>query len=219
MHILLVAATTFEIQRVIDFLQQSENTIGGHSVEVMITGVGMMHTTYRLTSRLRQHRPDLMLQAGIGGSFYPSLSPGQVVLVDQEIVGDLGVEEDRVFKDIAEMGFLADNEPPYTNKWLVNAQAAQWGHPGLPVVKGLTINEISTRPERITLLQQKYAASVESMEGAAFHYVALQERISFLQVRAISNFVGERDKSKWRIKEAVAALNDALITILTGHSF
>ncbi len=219
MHIVLVAATIFEIQPVIDFLQQSENVVAGHSVGVVITGVGLLHTSYQLTKHLRQNRPDLMLQAGIGGSFSPSLLPGQVVLIDQDIVGDLGVEEEGVFKDITDMGFLGANELPYADKWLVNDQATRWGHPGLPMVKGLTINEITTRPERIALLQQKYAASVESMEGAAFHYVALQEGISFLQVRAISNFVGERDKSKWRIKEAVAALNDALITILAGNSF
>jgi futalosine hydrolase len=219
MHIVLIAATTFEIQPVIDFLQQPEGSIQGHSVEVVITGVGLLHTSYRLTSCLRQHRPDLMLQAGIGGSFSSSLSPGQVVLVGQEIVGDLGVEEDRVFKDVTDMGFLPANEFPYANKWLVNAQVAQWAHPGLPVVKGITVNEITTRPERIALLQQKYAASVESMEGAAFHYVALQEGIPFLQLRAISNFVGERDKAKWRIKEAITGLNDELMKILAGISF
>jgi futalosine hydrolase len=31
------------------------------------------------------------------------------------------------------------------------------------------------------------------MEGAALHFVCLQEDISFIQLRAISNFVGERD--------------------------
>lgn len=214
MHIVLTAATTFEIQPVIDLLQQSENSIGGHSVGVVITGVGLLHTSYRLTTHLQQNRPDFLLQAGIGGSFSPSLSPGQVVVVEREIVGDLGVEEGGVFKDITDMGFLGMNEPPYADKWLVNDQAAQWEGFGLPVVKGVSVNEITTRPERIALLQQKYAASVESMEGAAFHYVALQEGISFLQLRAISNFVGERDKSKWMIKDAISALNVQLINIL-----
>ncbi|MBO9561332.1 MAG: futalosine hydrolase [Niastella sp.] len=218
MHILLAAATTFEIQPVIDFLRESENSVGGHSVGVVITGVGLLHTSYGLACSLREIRPDLLLQAGIGGSFSPSLLPGQVVLVGEEIVGDLGVEEDRVFKDVTDMGFLEVNEPPYTNKWLVNDQVTRWEHTGLPVVKGLSINEITTRAERIALLQQKYAASVESMEGAAFHYVALQEGIPFLQLRAISNFVGERDKAKWRIKEAITGLNDELIKVLKGIS-
>ena len=45
------------------------------------------------------------------------------------------------------------------------------------------------------------------MEGAAFHYVCLQQKIKFLQLRSISNRVGERDKTKWAMKEAIANLN------------
>ena len=45
------------------------------------------------------------------------------------------------------------------------------------------------------------------MEGAAFHFVCLQQKIPFIQIRSISNSVGERDKSKWVIKEAVSNLN------------
>jgi futalosine hydrolase len=49
------------------------------------------------------------------------------------------------------------------------------------------------------------------MEGACLHYVGRTANIPFLQIRAISNYVGERDKSKWQIKEAIAALNQALL--------
>lgn len=213
MHILLTAATAFEIQPVIDFLQQHGNVVQGHTTAVLITGVGMMHTTYQLTSHLQQKRPALMLQAGIGGSFSPSLTPGKVVLVEREITGDLGVEEDQVFKDMVDMGFLGADQPPYTNKWLINPDTHRWKATGLPFVSATTINEITTKAERIAQLQQKYAVAVESMEGAAFHYVALQEQIPFLQVRAISNYVGERDKTKWKIKEAITALNEQLINI------
>lgn len=214
MHILLVASTTFEIQPVIDFLQQQERPLQGHTAAVLVTGVGMLHTAYRLCQSLQQQRPGLLLQAGIGGSFLPELSPGKVVLVERELAGDLGVEENGIFKDITDMGFLPANEPPYSNKWLVNAQAGRWAHLQLPLVKGLSVNEITTRPERMAQLQQMYGVAVESMEGAAFHYVALQEGIPFLQLRAVSNYVGERDKSKWKIQEAIASLNVQLLNIL-----
>lgn len=214
MHILLIAATTFEIQPVIDFLDEQGNTVQGHTLEVFITGVGMLYTTYQLTSHLQQKHPGLMIQAGIGGSFATRYPPGSVVLVEREIIGDLGVEENQSFTDLFDMGFLTANHIPHTNKWLVNPSTDQWEKYGLPFVKGNTINEITTRPERIIQLQQKYDVTVESMEGAAFHYVALQEGIPFLQVRAISNYVGERDKTKWKIKEAITALNDQLINIL-----
>ena len=52
------------------------------------------------------------------------------------------------------------------------------------------------------------------MEGAALHYVCLSEKIPFLQLRSVSNYVGERDKNKWAVREAIANLNIELQKIL-----
>ena len=85
----------------------------------------------------------------------------------------------------------------------------------LPQVKAVTINEITTRATRIQQLEQKYQPVVESMEGAAFHYIALIEKIPYIQLRAVSNMVGERDKLKWKMKEAIQVLNEQLIKIVS----
>ncbi|MBK7884081.1 MAG: hypothetical protein IPJ81_10000 [Chitinophagaceae bacterium] len=52
------------------------------------------------------------------------------------------------------------------------------------------------------------------MEGAALQYVCLQEKIPFIQIRGISNYVGERDKLKWKMKEAIFNLNIELKNIV-----
>jgi futalosine hydrolase len=52
------------------------------------------------------------------------------------------------------------------------------------------------------------------MEGAAFHYVCLLEKIPFLQLRSISNLIGERDKTKWKMEKAIQNLNENLISLL-----
>ena len=49
------------------------------------------------------------------------------------------------------------------------------------------------------------------MEGAAFQYVARQANIPFLQIRAVSNYIGERNKYNWKIKESIANLNQVII--------
>jgi futalosine hydrolase len=49
------------------------------------------------------------------------------------------------------------------------------------------------------------------MEGAALHYVCREANIPFIQVRAISNYVGERNKEHWKIKEAIDSLNEHLL--------
>ena len=64
------------------------------------------------------------------------------------------------------------------------------------------------------MTKEKFSADIETMEGAAFHYVCLHQQINFLQLRSISNIVGERDKTKWKTKEAINNLNDELFKII-----
>ena len=52
------------------------------------------------------------------------------------------------------------------------------------------------------------------MEGGALHYVCLQEKIAFLQLRSVSNDIGVRDKTKWDIRSAIRRLNEELIQLL-----
>ena len=56
--------------------------------------------------------------------------------------------------------------------------------------------------------------AVESMEGAAIVHVALLEDKPVGEIRAISNEVGERDRSKWRIRDAARAAQEALLSWL-----
>ncbi|HUP10890.1 MAG TPA: futalosine hydrolase [Niastella sp.] len=214
MDILLVAATNFEIQPTINFLAKHDHFIGNNRFHVLIAGIGSMSTAYWLTKSIGNKRPHMLIQAGIGGSFSADCPPGSIVLVKEEVTGDLGVEENNQFKDVFDMGLPQITEP-YTGKGLVNNNSKLLQQQNLPLVRSVTISEISTRKERIQQLQQKYQPVVESMEGAAFHYVAITEAIPFLQLRAISNFIGERDKSKWKMKEAIGVLNEKLQEMFT----
>ena len=75
------------------------------------------------------------------------------------------------------------------------------------MARGITVNKITDDKIQIKRFLEKFGADIESMEGAAFHYVCLQEKINFLQLRSISNIAGERDKTKWKMKEAISNLN------------
>lgn len=213
MYILLVAATKMEIQATLQFLNEQNYECNDHEIDVLISGVGAISTTYLLTYNINNMRPDYLIQAGICGSFTTDHAPGDVVFVSEETTGDLGVEENNDFKDVFDMNLQETATGPYTGKWLVNPFCDDWNEYDLPFVKGVTINEITTQPQRIEQLKKKYFADIETMEGAAFHYTALMERIPFMQVRAVSNYVGERDKSKWKMKEAIEELNWQLVEI------
>lgn len=210
MQLLVCASTEFEIKPVMDFIAQEKV----QNIDVLITGVGMMAATYALTKAVLMKRPDFIFQAGVAGSLDGKLPLTKIVLVESEHVGDMGVEENGSFKTLFDLNLLDRNTFPWKNRKLSNNLEAL-KLIGLTIVDGVTVNEISTSEQRIAYYKNELHASVESMEGAALHYVALQEKIPFLQMRSLSNFVGERDKSKWMMSTAIANLNIELKRVLT----
>jgi len=217
MKILLTAATTFEIEPTLQLLEKEGFVQQGNEITVLITGIGPIQATYLLTQAIMQERPGLVLQAGIAGSFdYTALPGGQTVLVKYDAFGDSGMEEKGVFTTVFDAGFAGKNHFPFTEGWLVN-QHPLLNNAALPVVKSVTINKVSDSAVQKKQLTDTFSPQTETMEGAALHYVCLQQHIPFLQIRSISNEVGERDKSKWQIKTAVENLNIELQKLLLNN--
>lgn len=214
MYILLVAATENEIRTTSDWLSSVKGSVNGHEVEILITGIGSTATSYALTRQLLWRSPEMVIQAGIGGSFSNEYPPGTVAFINEEVFADLGAFQDDGFTDIFDLGLAGADDHPYTNRMLINPQLESWIKYGLPFVRGATINCISSSAEQVTEIKNKYSPVIESMEGAALHYACLMEHIPFIQLRAVSNFVGERDKNQWKMMEAITVLNEKLRRIL-----
>lgn len=212
MRVLLVAATEAEIAPTLEALRtRPESAESPFSIGVCITGVGMMAAAYELGKALATGDWDYVLGAGIAGSFSKSLSLGDCVIVESEQIADFGAEDGEDFLDIFSLGLVKANDLPYTHRMLVNPLAqAPFYIAGLPRVAGLTVNAVSGCEASIARRIARYGATVESMEGAALHYVCLREQIPFLQVRSISNYITRRDRSAWRLADAVASLNAQL---------
>ena len=212
--------------------------IAGHATEVLITGIGPVATTWSLMRQIGRQRPDLIIQAGIAGCFTrralqpnagsepgpahaPGNSPdrpdyqlGEVLAVKEDSLADLGVWEDQRFKTLFDLQLAGKDTPPFSDGLLTNPYKKLLALSGLEQVSAITVSEITTDRVRIGWYQQNIFPIVESMEGAALHYVCLQEDIAFLQLRAVSNDIGERDKTKWDIRTALRQLNDRLIGLL-----
>ncbi|MFZ1529938.1 MAG: futalosine hydrolase [Ferruginibacter sp.] len=198
MNTLVAAATELEIASF-----RARNP----AVPVFIHGVGAAHAVFALTQKLAEGKYSRVIQAGIAGSFLPELELGEVVAVKQDRFADLGVLEQGKLSTVFEMGLAKADDAPYKKGWLKNEGG--WID-GLSCKKlnGVTVNLLNADAGYATMLRDKYDAAVESMEGAALHYVCLQMNIPFLQLRAISNYVGERDKTKWKMEEAVRRLGE-----------
>ncbi len=175
------------------------------------SGIGMLAASFALTKLAIEDKPDLIIQVGIAGTFDTTQPLGTVVVINEETIGDLGVEEDGKWKDLFDLKLEKSSYHPFEKRKLPNQWLTKYNLLGLHEVSGITVNEISTNQERIQKLMKKYNPTIESMEGAALHYVARETNIPFIQIRAISNYIGERDKSNWQMKLAIDNLNQTLI--------
>jgi futalosine hydrolase len=61
-------------------------------------------------------------------------------------------------------------------------------------------------------IERRTRGAVESMEGAAVAHVALLHGVPVGEVRGISNVVTNRDTRAWRVKEAAAAAQEAVLS-------
>ena len=75
-------------------------------------------------------------------------------------------------------------------------------------VKGITVNTIHGNDISISKVIELYDPTIESMEGASFFAACDNNINNYLQIRAISNYVEKRDKSKWQMPLAIKNLNE-----------
>jgi len=182
-------------------------------VRVVVTGVGAVNAAYALTREIERERPEAIVVCGIGGADPASgLKIGDVVCAESECYGDLGASSPEGFMDMRTLGFpVIAGEPPIYNTLPMQVFPAERRVPfvtrntcsGADVITGIP------------------GAAVESMEGAAVAHVAALAGIPAGEIRGISNMVGPRDKSTWRVKEAAAAAQEALLKWITsnGHPY
>ena len=120
------------------------------------SGIGMLAASYALTKLALEDKPDLIIQVGIAGSFDQSIPLGSVVVINEETIGDLGVEEEGKWKDLFDLKLEKSSYHPFEKRKLPNQWLGKYNLTGLKEVGGITVNEISTHPERIQKLIKKF---------------------------------------------------------------
>ena len=220
MRVLIVFATPFEIAPLQQFLEvngvREDNNFYEYEnleIKILITGVGMPLTAYVMGKFLAFHQIDLAINAGVAGAFSRDLEIGEVVNVVAERFGDLGAEEaDGSFIDIHEMDLIPPNKAPFLHGQLNLPLSTEIAF--LPKVKGLTVNKVHGSTKSIAAIKKKYKVDVESMEGAAFFMACLMDKVPFLEIRAISNYIEPRNKDAWDLPLAITNLNETLLQII-----
>lgn len=213
MNILLIAATPAEIRPFLDAYKKGE--LRAVDTDVLITGIGLTSAAYRLTKQLTVKRPGIVIQAGVGGCFDKNIPLGTVLSIKQEAIADQSVTELKKLKTLFDLKLVPQNQYPFSGGWLVNKSTVM-KRVKLKKVKAVSVNEITTSKQKVQFYQQAFNPVVESMEGAALHFVCLMENIPFVQLRSVSNYIAERNKKKWNMQESVINLNKELIKLITS---
>lgn len=211
MKVVITSATAKEMLPIKEAINLKYHDTAEFAVSFHVSGVGILSSCFSISRLIYERKPDLIIQAGIAGTFNEKVTLSKVVVVKEEVLGDTGVEENGTFKDLFDINLQSKYLFPFSNKRLINPEIEKLNYLKLDEVTGITINEITTRLPRINQLKTKYNAEIESMEGASLHYCCLQSSTSFIQIRAISNYISERDKSKWEFKNTFKNLSNTVL--------
>jgi len=207
-QILIVTAVEAEREAVLRGLESDERFV------VIAGGVGpaiaAASTATALAAAAGSYR--LVISAGIGGGFDGQADIGDIVVSTGITAADLGAEtpDGERFLSVDELGFgsarVAVDEP------LANRLTDALLTSGMRAVAGqaLTVSTVTGTAEQAARLAARVpGAASEGMEGYGVAAAAQLAGVPVLELRAISNRVGPRDKSAWRIGEALGSLAQA----------
>jgi nucleoside phosphorylase len=137
-------------------------------IPVHICGVGMAECATTTARVIATERPDLVILAGIAGTYTAALSIGETVAVGSEVVADMGRRSGGEFTPLFQKTYTASVVPA-----------------GYRAVPSNTVNCAGA------LVEQPAGAEIENMEGAAFFAVCAEFCVGAMEIRTVSNRVGE----------------------------
>lgn len=203
-RILIMTAVAVEQEAVLRGLQ------GDSRFDVLLAGVGPASAAARTAAALTTADYGLVVSAGIGGGFMGQAAVGTLAVANRIVAADLGAETAEGFSSLEELGFGSASIEADAEMARRVAEAMEAS--GLQVRTGpvLTLSTVTGSAATAAKLAVRVPGAVaEAMEGFGVATAAAQRGIAVLEIRAISNPVGPRDRAAWRIGEALAALEAA----------
>jgi futalosine hydrolase len=204
MRILIVTAVQAESDAVLRGLQ------GVGQCDVAAVGVGPAAAAAGTALKLAGGGYELVVSAGIGGGFPERAEVGSLVVASEVIAADLGAETPDGFLTVDELGFGSARVE--VDAGLAARLTEALREAGLSAQLGpvLTVSTATgTAQSAAVLAARNPGAAAEGMEGYGVAEAARCCGLPVLEIRAVSNPVGPRDRAAWRIKEALDALTAA----------
>lgn len=233
MAILFVAATLLELEAALGWIGQPLPAREGLTARLdppaipggmlaTATGIGPVNAAFGLGMALARHQVLGVLNLGLAGGFDPERLPlGSLAAAASETWPEFGLHGETGL-DPAGLKLAqahAPTGPIFGRIELEPANAASAMGLQLPsswpTAHGLTVAGVSGCATRAREMRARHAADMESMEGFALALGCLRTGLPFLEIRSISNVVGQRPPHGWDMPLALQALESAARTILT----
>jgi futalosine hydrolase len=208
-RVLYITSTPTEaeaLKRVTDYDTSSDRYYKGNlGIDLVYSGVGSVPTAWSVMKYIQLYgKPSIAINAGIAGSYRQEYGIGMVVMPVSDCFADAGVEDGELFRTLSEAGLAGADDKPFRNGLLhATEHITEMASGILSPVKAITVNSATGSETTKRRTVEKFDPDIETMEGAAFFYVCAIEEIPFIAVRAISNMVEKRDRSKWNIPLAI----------------
>jgi futalosine hydrolase len=175
--------------------------------EVFECGVGPVESAARIARKLALGDYAAVVNAGIAGAFPGRARVGEARIVGEEIMADFGLEGGGEFT-LPDGATIAERARADAGLLELCASLA------IPIGRGLTVSAVTTTRATGERFARTYAPDVESMEGFSILRAAELAGVPAIEVRGISNYVGDRAESAWDFRAGARATVAALETIL-----
>ena len=196
-------------------------TLSGHDILMLNTGIGKVNAAHSATCLIENYPVKGIINIGVGGA-YPEggLKIGCIAIASKEIYGDEGVITSKGWESLKKIGIplVSHGKKKYFNEFLLEKKLLKKGKDRIPpnptLKKGgrgdfqiksgpfITVSATTGTRKRAIELEKRFNAICENMEGAAIAQICTIYKIPMLEIRGISNIVGERDKRKWNLDVA-----------------
>jgi futalosine hydrolase len=182
---------------------------------VLPVGVGPVEAGLATARALAAKSYDAVINAGIAGGFRDRCSVGDAVVVTREDYVDLGLENGATFPlpGGLELVRTVEASPVLLRPFLDGL---------IPVIvgRGVTSATVTSTTARALVVAHRFRADVESMEGFAVLRAAQLAGVPAIEIRGVSNLVGEREHNEWNFAagaEAAVNTTEAYLDVLSAR--
>ncbi|WP_079475261.1 futalosine hydrolase [Marinococcus halophilus] len=184
------------------------------SWNIQVGGVGAAPMSARTALLLAERDYDLVISAGIAGAFPDKAWLGDIVAASEIIAADMGAETEEGFAPLEKLGLGPTHfttEKTYTPELLQKLVEQGVSAVEAPVLSVSTVTGTQATVNQRAFLYEDAAA--EAMEGYGVAAAASYFNVPVMELRAISNEVGPRDRDAWDIPGALRSLRSAVLIL------